>query len=440
MKKISISIFTIIIVTVLSLAACSNNSGKQSNDEEGKLSIEIWHAMSGDNGKNFQEIVDDFNDKSDEILVKAVYQGSYDDLLTKVRAVGGSDKAPALIQSSETSRLFLAESDFITPVQEFIDEEDFDTSNFESNALNTYIINDKLYSMPFSTSNPMMYYNKDMFEEAGLDPDDPPLTFEAYEKVSQTIKDETGNVGFSMATVPFGWFFEELLANQDALFLDNDNGFSDKATKTLLNEEPGQKIFTWINNMIESETLENYGSDWEDPRSAFLAEQLAMYFDSSANAREMVDAASGSFEVGTTRLPVPEGIEPNGAFVGGNATYITNKVSKEEQEAGWEFVKYSVTKEVQAKWNAATGYFPVNKEANDESVLSDVYEEYPQMLTAVEVNSNTSPSPSTGAALFEHAQQTRDIMGSAYEDLFKGEDPIKILEEATEKINDLIED
>src|SRR5699024_11604683 len=98
----------------------------------------------------------------------------------------------------------------------------------------------------------------------------------------------------------------------------------------------GLEIFEWLDRMNKEGTFRNYGSSWEDPRAPFLASELGIYFDSSANVRHMVDDAP--FEIGTAALPVPDGVEPNGAQVGGNSIYITYKTPEEHQEGAWEFL------------------------------------------------------------------------------------------------------
>ncbi|MDY0406377.1 ABC transporter substrate-binding protein [Virgibacillus sp. 179-BFC.A HS] len=439
MKKFSFLFIALASILAFTLAGCSNDnpssvSGAKGDSGKDKTNIELWHSLSGDNGKNFEKIVDEFNKQSDDVHVKAVYQGGYTDTITKIRAVGDKE-VPALLQASGTNRKYLAESDFVKPMQDFIDDEKFDTSGIEENVLNRYTIDDKLYSMPFSSSNAIMLYNKDMFKEVGLDPESAPATYEDIEVASKKIKDKTGNVGFSFATI--GWYFEELLANQGELYLDQDNGFSGKPTKTLVNEEGGQKIFKWLDKMNKVGTFKNYGSNYEDPRAPFLAGQLAMYLDSSANVRTMVDQAP--FEVGTAPLPVPKGVEPNGATVGGNSMYITNKLSDEEQQAAWEFIKYTVSPKVQAEWAAATGYFPVTKDANGESALTEAYDKYPQMKTAVEVNSNTPATPEMSGPLSDEGEQFRTIIEAAQEQVYEGTDPKKALDDAAKKIDELLE-
>src|SRR5699024_11315680 len=124
----------LMLFLIVTLAACSGDGADSLDDNndgggeeaEGKTNISFWHAMSGSNGDELEEIVDKFNDQSDSVHVEAIYQGSYDDSLTKLRAVGGSDEAPAIVQVFEIGTKYMRESGFITRMQDFIDDEDFD--------------------------------------------------------------------------------------------------------------------------------------------------------------------------------------------------------------------------------------------------------------------------------------------------------------------------
>src|SRR5690625_1801450 len=234
--------------------------------------------------------------------------------------------------------------------------------------------------MPFNTSNAVMFYNKDMFEEAGLDPDNPPNSYSEMIEVAKKISDGNSTYVFTMATI--GCFVEQLLANQGALYLDNDNGRDGDATEALVNSEEGLAIFEWLNEMNEAGTFTNYGSDWEDPRGPFFAGQVGMYLDSTANTAEVIK--NSDFEVGTAYLPTADGIDPQGVIVGGASLWVTNQVSEDEQEAAWEFIKFSTNADVQAEWAAGTGYLPITPAAYDEQVLKDVNEQYPQYTTAVD--------------------------------------------------------
>ncbi|MDY0393824.1 extracellular solute-binding protein [Virgibacillus halophilus] len=150
-------------------------------------------------------------------------------------------------------------------------------------------------------------------KKAGLDPENPPKTFSEMKDAAKKLATD-GNYGFTMATI--GWFVEELMANQGALYLDNDNGRSEDAAKALVNTDEGVAIFKWLNEMNKAGSFKNYGSNWEDPRAPFFAGQVGMYFDSTANTAEVIK--NSSFDVGTAPLPVADGKDPQGLIVGGS--------------------------------------------------------------------------------------------------------------------------
>lgn len=426
-----------ILVLSFALIGCSGG-GDDAKEDSGagskdKTEIDFWHAMSGDNGKAIESIVEQFNEQSEEVEVKAIYQGSYDDSLNKLRAVGGSSEAPAIVQVFEIGTKYMSESDFITPMQEFIDEENFDVSVLEENILSYYTIDEQLYSMPFNTSNAVMFYNKDKFEAAGLDPENPPATFSEVKDAAEKLSTD-GNYGFTMATI--GWFVEQLLANQGALYLDEENGRSGDATEALVNSDEGLAIFEWLDEMNKAETFTNYGSDWEDPRGPFFAEQVGMYFDSTANTAEVIKNAP--FEVGSAPLPGADDQDREGLVIGGASLWMTNQVSEEEQDAAWEFIKFTTQAEVQAEWAAATGYFPITPAAYEEATLTAVYEEYPQFKVAVEQLENTNVSPATQGALTTVLPEARKIIETELGEMYEGKDPKEAIDSAAEKITNAL--
>jgi sn-glycerol 3-phosphate transport system substrate-binding protein len=433
------------LVLMLVLAACGNggeeeeaNSEDTSGDAEAsteeKTEITFWHAMSGDNGAAIEDVVDQFNAQSDTVSVEAIFQGSYEDLLTKLRAVGGSEEAPAIVQVFEGGTKYMSESGFITPMQEFIDADDFDVSILEPNILAYYELDGQLYSMPFNTSNAIMYYNKDMFQEAGLDPENPPRSFSEMKEAAETLTTDNTQ-GFSFATI--SWFFEELMANNGGLIINNDNGRSGDATEATVNSEVGVEIVSWVKEMNDAGTFRNYGSSWDDPRGPFFAGELGMYFDSTANLAQVID--NSPHEVGTAPIPHADDIEPQGAVVGGASVWITNQVSEEEQQAAWEFVKFTTEPAVQAEWAAATGYFPITPAAYEEDVLTEVYDANPQYLTAVEQLENTIQSPATAGALFSIMPEARVIIETALGEVYEGRDVEEALDDAAANITDALE-
>src|SRR5699024_9588722 len=191
-----------------------------------KQEVIFWHAMGGAGQEALESTVDDFNQSQDNIQVNAEYQGSYDEALTKYQSVAGTDSAPSMMQVFEIGTMTMINSNSIVPIQEFVDSDGYDMSGLEENIINYYKIDDQFYSMPFNSSTPVMYYNKDAFEAAGLDPDTPPETFEEVAEASKIIADKNPEMkGFALQA--YGWLVEQLLANQGALLMNNDNGRTD---------------------------------------------------------------------------------------------------------------------------------------------------------------------------------------------------------------------
>src|SRR6476646_7311164 len=117
------------------------------------------------------------NDSQKTCFVDPIFQGSYDDLLNKLKAGLQSKDVPALAQMFDLGTQVLVDLNVLTPMQTFIDKDKFDISDYEPNVLAYYTVGGKLYGMPFNSSNPILYYNKDMLKAAGLDPEKQPRTY-----------------------------------------------------------------------------------------------------------------------------------------------------------------------------------------------------------------------------------------------------------------------
>ncbi|MFX3651002.1 MAG: ABC transporter substrate-binding protein [Paenibacillus sp.] len=395
-----------------------------------------WHSMSGAGEKAINQLASDFNASHPDIQVKPIYQGKYDESLNKLKASMGSDSGPDIIQVYEIGSKFMIDSGMITPVQQFIDKDQFDLSQLEPNIIRYYTIDGKLNAMPFNTSNPILYYNKDMFKAAGLDPENPPKTYEEFEQAAKALAKD-GKPGASMAI--YGWFMEQFFANQNADYVNNGNGRTEAATESLLNSEAGVKTLTWWKKMIDEKTLSNLGRSTDDTTAAFTAQQIGMTLDSTAGLRKIVEGSGGKFELGTGFLPRPADAKEGGVVVGGASLYIMNNKSEAQQQAAWEFIKYLATPEVQANWSVATGYFPITTAAYNEQVLKDNMAKYPQFQTAVDQLHASADSTATSGALMGVFPEARQLVEGAIETVLNGQGtPQEALDAAAKQITDKI--
>lgn len=420
--------------------ASSNSANAAKTNDSAKKPVKItwWHSMSGTNEKAIDKIVSDFNASQSDVQVQAVFQGAYDDSLNKLKASIGSNSGPDLIQTYEIGSKFMIDSKMITPVQEFIDKDGFDLSQLEPNITRYYTIDGKLNAMPFNTSNPILYYNKDAFKAAGLDPEKPPKTYEEFEADAKALS-KSGKPGASIAI--YGWFMEQFFANQNADYVNNGNGRESAATESLVNSDPGVKTLEWWKKMVDEKAVSNLGRNTADTDNAFAAGQIAMTIDSTAGLRNIVESVGGKFEVGTGFLPRPASADQGGVVVGGASLYIMNAKPQEEQDAAWQFIKYLASPEVQAQWSVSTGYFPITKAAYDQQVLKDNMVKYPQFQTAVDQLHASTESTATSGAVMGVFPEARQIVEGAIEATLNGQkQPKQALDEAAQQITQKIAD
>lgn len=448
-KLVKSSIFWLLILTLAVLTACTNSdngtateesetSNPATSEEAGaddeKVSIEFWHAMSGTGQESLDSIVKGFNDSQDKYEVVAEFQGTYEESLTKLRGVGGTKDAPAITQVFEVGTKYMIDSGYIEPMQSFIDKDNYDLSQLEENILNYYKVDGELYSMPFNSSTPVMVYNKDAFKEAGLDPEKAPETFS--EVIDAAAKLKKGEMyGFSMLT--YGWFFEQLVATQGGLYVNEDNGRSGDATEALFNGPEGLNVFNFLDTMNKAGTFGNFGTNWDDIRAAFASGKVAMYMDSSAGVAGAITTAP--FDVGVAYIPYADEVERNGVVIGGASLWMSKGIAETEQQAAWEFMKYLTTPEVQAQWHLDTGYFAINPKAYDEENVKEKWAEFPQYKVTVDQLQDTVPGLATQGALISIFPESRQQIVTALEDLYQGQDPQEVLDKAAEATNRAME-
>ncbi|MCJ8007429.1 ABC transporter substrate-binding protein [Lederbergia wuyishanensis] len=451
MKKI-LGLPLLMLMVVFFMAACSsgeaspqaatgqktssNDDLKKKDESPKKQIVTFWHSMSGKGQEALNAVVESYNNSQDSVQVNAEYQGKYDESLAKFHSVAGTDNAPTMIQVFEIGTMSMINSGFIKPIQEFIDAEGYDMDHLEENIVNYYKIDDQFYSMPFNSSTPVMYYNKDAFKAAGLDPESPPQTFEEVEEASKVIlKSDQKMKGFALQA--YGWLFEQLLANQGALLMNNDNGRTDSPTEIGFTDEQGKSIFNWVKRMVDDGTFANYGTNEDNMVAGFLAGDVSMFIQSSASSRDVIDNAP--FEVGIAYLPHPGSVERQGVVIGGASLWMVDGKSDEEQKAAWDFMKYVQSPEIQAQWHVGTGYFAINPAAYDEPIVKDAHDKMPQLKITINQLQDTKSSFATQGAVMDMIPEERKIIETALETVYNGGDVDEAYKTAVNQLNSAIE-
>lgn len=423
-------------------AGCGKSAQTQTpastSDSNKVVELTFWHAMGGAGGDAINKLVDNFNNSQKKIHVTAQFQGTYDDAINKLKSAMQGNAGPDVVQIYDIGTRFMIDSGYIVPMQNFIDSEKYDTSSLEPNLLAYYSVGNKLYSMPFNSSTPILYYNKTAFKAAGLDPNKPPKTFSEIEEDAKALtkKDGSGKVtqyGFSMAI--YGWFFEQLVGKQGFMYTNNGNGRTGKATAVDFDKnDAGLNVMKEWEKLYESGNMGNFGRKTADTQNAFIAGRTAMILESTATLKSLMNGVAGRFDIGTAYLPSLTDSDKGGVSIGGASLWAIDNKSDERKKAAWEFIKFMVSPEQQVIWNQGTGYFPVTKKSYDLPDMKANLEKYPQFQTAIDQLHATSPDW-CGALLGVFPEARAQVETNIEKMLQKKQTPDQAVTESAKAIN-----
>lgn len=408
-------------------------------DKEAEVTIGFWHAMSGDRIELIQSIVDDFMAENPNITVEVQYTGSYNDTLNKVTSAMKAGNAPHVFHSYEIGTLGMINSGMISPLDELAETYDLPIpwDDFFVPVQSYYKYQGKHYSMPFNSSTPLIYYNKTFFEEAGLDPENPPKTFEDIREAAIALKEY--GIDTPVTWNLHCWYFEQMHCLQDAPFANNSNGRgTELPTAVLFNKAAGKRILDWWIGMYEDGLFMDVGPGWSNHRAAFGAGEAAIVMSSSSDVNLLTKSLSEKgWEMGTGFIPRPEGAT-GGVAIGGGSLWLTNDHSPEEEYAALKLVEFISSDEPQMAWHKGTGYFPVRKTAMDKLEREGWFDANPNYRTAFEQLLVSPETLNTAGALLGTFPETRAIVESAIQECYAGKPVDQALDEAAAKATDLI--
>lgn len=406
-------------------------------DEVKGTEITFWHSMGGVNGKAIDTLVEKFNlENPYGITVNAQYQGEYDDSLNKLKSAQMGNMGADLVQVYEIGTRFMIESGWTVPMQFMVDADAYDLSSIESNLAAYYTIDDQLYSMPFNSSTPLMYYNKDMFEAAGIH--EIPDSLEAIEAVANKLQNE-GGAGEAISLSIYGWFFEQLIGKQGLNYANHGNGREEAATAVEFDKNGAAKnILTAWKSLYEKGYAPNVGKGGDSGLADFSAGKSAITLASTASLKQILQDVNGKFEVGTAYFPKVSSSDEGGVSIGGASLWALNNNDSKRLRGTWEFVKFLISPESQAFWNAETGYFPVTTAAHEEKIFKDNIAKYPQFQTAIDQLHDSKPQ--YAGALLSVFPEARAIVEAEIENMLNGGSVDAAVESMADSINHAIEE
>ncbi|MCJ2054876.1 sn-glycerol-3-phosphate ABC transporter substrate-binding protein UgpB [Methylobacterium sp. J-070] len=326
--------------------------------------IVLWHAMSGANGEEVDRLTRDFNASQSEVTLEAVYKGSYPETLTAAIAAYRAGKAPHIVQIFEVGTgTMLQAGPAIKPAWKLADETGLglDPKAYIPGVRGYYSLPDgKLASMPFNSSTAVMWYNRDAFEKAGLDPDKPPATYDEFAKAARTLASKAPTPIASTSAWMTWIQFEEYAAIQNLAYATENDGYDGLGAELLINTKPFVEQLQRFLDLSKDGAFKYAGRDGA-PDAIFYSGQAAIGFGSSSGRADIVKNAK--FRYAEAFLPTEPALNPrpNNSIIGGASLWAMTapKRSEAEYKGVAAFYAFIAKPEQVALYAQNTGYVPV---------------------------------------------------------------------------------
>ncbi|EBA14249.1 SN-glycerol-3-phophate ABC transporter, periplasmic SN-glycerol-3-phosphate-binding protein [Roseobacter sp. SK209-2-6] len=404
----------------------------------GETEIQWWHAMGGANGERVNKIAEDFNATQDAYKVVPVYKGNYTETMTAAIAAFRAKEHPQIVQVFEVgTATMMAAKGAIYPVEKLMNDtgENFDGKAFLPAVVSYYQTPEgELLSMPFNSSTPVLWYNKDAIEAAGAKV---PETWAEVKTTAQKLVDNGMDCGVS-----FGWqswvMVENFSAWHDIALGSKENGFSGFDTEFTFNNDAVAARLDDIASMSEG-NLFKYGGRRGDSLPMFTNGECGMWMNSSAYYGSIKSQAG--FEFGQTMLPLDTSLAeaPQNSIIGGATLWVLGGHDDEEYKGTAKFLTYLSSAEVQAWWHQETGYVPITTAAYELSKEQGFYDNNPGTDTAIKQLSLNTPTPNSRGLRFGNFVQVRDVINEEMEAIWSGDKSAsEALDAAVERGNDLL--
>lgn len=437
MKK-GISLLLLIVVL---LAPCVYGLEVRA-EEEDLTEIVFWHSMQENAGTLLEELVEEYNEgqgKEAKVKVTAVFQGKYQESVTKMNSALTSDDVanlPDVMNLDATGKLSYFSSDYAYTVDEALaDHEEDSLDDLLAVALQNWSYSDTQLGLPFATSTTITYYNKTICEEAGFE--EAPKTFADIIELSKKLPKETedGLAIIAFQGLPGTPVLANYLGQLESYLVNHKNGTEGSAEELVCIENDALKNFlTEWKALYTAGALENVSADID----AFVAGQVAVFTGSSSGIEGLREKIGDKFELGVSPyITINEEARP-GASVSGSCVVMFDRGEDAQKEAAWNFVKYLASAEVQAKFAAGTGYVPANTKSIEVEDYAKLLEDVPHFKVPVDQLKDTPEdmrSVTVGPAIDFYYAIQNNISDMLENDM----SPEEVVEAMAEELNGLLE-
>ena len=367
------------------------------------VEIQFWHGLPQPLGGQLEQIVAGFNASQARYKVVPSFRGTYPETMVAAIAAFRANSAPHIVQMFEVGTgTMMSAGRAVKPLHELLAEAGvtIDFNDYLPAVRGYYQAADgRQMSMPFNSSTAVMFWNKDHFKRAGLDPAVAPKTWDEVAEAARKLK--AAGIACPLTSSWPGWIqVEQVSALHNIPLATLGNGF-DGLGATLQVNNP--LLVRHMNNLIEWQKagLFRYGGRDSTADALFPAGECSMALVSSG-ARSRI-TREARFEWGTAMLPYYSDVAgaPRNSIIGGASFWALNRGTQgaravEEWKGVAEFYRYISQPEIDAKWHMETGYVPVRRASYEVARAAGFYDRNPgsdvpieQLLRGGETTANT---------------------------------------------------
>jgi sn-glycerol 3-phosphate transport system substrate-binding protein len=403
--------------------------------------IQFWHAMGGNLGDTVNALAEGFNKSQKEYKVNPVYKGSYTETLTAAIAAFRAKQAPHIVQVFEVGTAnMMAAKGAVYPVYQLMADakEPFDPKAYIGPVYGYYSTPDgKLLSMPFNSSTPVLYWNKELLQKAGLDPNKPPKTWPELGEMAKKAVAAGAKCGFTPQ-----WQTWTMIENYGAWhnlpYATKDNGFGGTDIELKFNDPARVKFIQMLADWTKDKTFV-YGGREGKSTALFTAGDCVFHIASSGSAAGIDKALGGTSKYGIGMMPYSPDViaKPQNSIIGGATLWVLQGRPAAEYKGVAKFLSYLASTPVQAKWHQETGYVPITMAAAAATEKEGFYKKFPGREVAVQELTLNPPTANSKGLRIGNFVQIRDIVDGELENVWSGKKDAKTaLDDAVKAGND----
>ncbi len=403
--------------------------------------VQFWHAFTGRLGELVAEQIETFNSSQSDYTVVGSHKGNYSETLNAGIAAFRAKEQPHVLMVFEVgTATMMGAKGAIKPVYEVMADAgaEFDADAYIGSVKGYYTTTDgEMLSLPFNSSTPVLWVNKDALKEAGVDPDVDLSTWQKVGDVLDKVK-ASGN-DCPLTTAWQSWIhLENLSAYHNTPFATKDNGFAGLDTELAFNSSLQVQHIQAMGDWAKEGKF-FYAGRRNEGGANFRAGECALFTESSAGYAGIKKEAQFDFAV--RPLPYWEGVDgaPQNTIIGGASLWVMQGHSDEEYKGVAAFLNFLSTEEIQAKWHQDTGYLPITTAAGEKTKADGFYDANPGTDIAVIQMTAKEPTANSKGLRLGSFDQIRGIIDEELEAVWSGDKSAQeAMDSAVERGNKLL--